>query len=70
MKNLQIIHRSNQTYDAALLLVQRLDAGLRTGTLHLRRQGRLLRTLDEAVNAVLADELVIDQQAAEMVRAA
>ncbi len=45
-------------YAAALKLVQVIDHNLRNGTQHYyNTQGRLLRTLDEVINAVLTDNL-------------
>jgi hypothetical protein len=45
-------------YAAALKLVQVIDHNLRNGTQHYYdTQGRLLRTLDEVINAVLTDSL-------------
>jgi len=45
-------------YVAALKLVQVIDHNLRNGTQHYYdTQGKLLRTLDEVINAVLSDSL-------------
>jgi len=45
-------------YAAALKLVQVIDHNLRNGTQHYYdTQGRLLRTLDEVINAMLTDSL-------------
>jgi hypothetical protein len=45
-------------YAAAFKLVQAIDHNLRNGTQHYYdNQGRLLRTLDEVINAVLTDNL-------------
>jgi hypothetical protein len=50
-------------YEAALELVQLIDAHLTNGTQHYRtKSGQLLRTLDQVVNAILADNLQIDAQ--------
>lgn len=51
-------------YDAAFDLVQHIDATLSAGTQHYyTKSGQLLRTLDEVVHAILADNLVWDTQA-------
>jgi hypothetical protein len=45
-------------YAEALKLVQAIDHNLRNGTQHYYdTQGRLLRTLDEVINAMLTDSL-------------
>jgi hypothetical protein len=45
-------------YAAALKLVQAIDHNLRNGTQHYYdTQGKLLRTLDEVINAMLTDSL-------------
>jgi len=50
-------------YQSALELVQLIDAHLTNGTQHYRtKSGQLLRTLDQVVNAILADNLQIDAQ--------
>ena len=50
-----------QAYETALLLVRHIDATLTAGTCHYRtKSGHLLRTLDEVVNAILADNLIWD----------
>lgn len=46
-------------YCQALKLVEYIDGSLEHGTRHFRlKSGRLLRTLDEVVAAILNDELV------------
>lgn len=46
-------------YRQALRLVEYVDGSLALGTHHFRlKSGRLLRTLDEVVSAILRDELV------------
>ncbi len=46
-------------YRQALRLVEYIDGSLVLGTHHFRlKSGRLLRTLDEVVSAILKDELV------------
>jgi len=48
-----------EKYWAALALVEHIDETLTAGTQHYRtKTGQLLRTLDEVVNAILADNLV------------
>jgi hypothetical protein len=45
-------------YEAALKLVQAIDHNLKNGTQHYYdTQGKLLRTLDEVIHAVLTDTL-------------
>jgi hypothetical protein len=70
-------HSTEQTqaYEAALLLVRHIDATLIAGTCHYRtKSGQLLRTLDEVVNAILADNLIWDTDSTawedELIRAA
>jgi hypothetical protein len=47
-------------YAEALKLVQAIDDNLRNGTHHYYdTQGRLLRTLDEVIHAVLSDSLAL-----------
>ena len=47
-------------YAEALKLVQVIDDNLRNGTQHYYdTQGRLLRTLDEVINAMLTDSLAL-----------
>ena len=47
-------------YAEALKLVQAIDDNLRNGTQHYYdTQGRLLRTLDEVINAMLTDSLTL-----------
>jgi hypothetical protein len=49
--------KMNRTYQAALLLVTRLDTHLWYGTAHFyTRSGHAIRHLDEAVNAILSDD--------------
>ncbi|OQY41501.1 MAG: hypothetical protein B6242_17275 [Anaerolineaceae bacterium 4572_78] len=49
-----------ETYQTALELVMLIDQQLTTGTQHYHtKSGRLLRTLDEVVNAILTDDIVI-----------
>ena len=49
---------------AALKLVQVIDHNLRNGTQHYYdTQGRLLRTLDEVINAMLTDSLALSKPA-------
>ena len=51
-------------YQAALDLVALIDENLSTGRQHYRtKSGQLLRTLDEVVRAILADNLVIETNA-------
>lgn len=50
-------------YEAAFELVQLIDQHLTTGTQHYRtKSGTLLRTLDQVVNAILADNLFIEEE--------
>ncbi len=70
-------HSTEQTqaYEAALVLVSHIDATLTAGTCHYRtKTGHLLRTLDEVVNAILADNLIWDTDSTawedELLRAA
>ena len=52
-------------YMAALALVQHIDESLSKGSQHYRtRSGQLLRTLDEVVHAILADNLVWETEQA------
>ena len=49
------------SFDAAMELVQLIDAHLTQGTQHYRtKSGTLLRTLDQVVNAILSDNLRIE----------
>lgn len=49
------------SFDAAMELVQLIDAHLTHGTQHYRtKSGKLLRTLDQVVNAILSDNLRIE----------
>ncbi len=63
-------------YEAALELVQLIDTHLTNGTQHYRtKSGKLLRTLDQVVNAILADNLLVEApntgwQTDELARAA
>ena len=53
-----------EKYELAYSLVQHIDATLTSGTQHYRtKSGNLLRTLDEVVNAILADNLVWEEEA-------
>ena len=53
------------TYAASLQLVAVIDDNLATGRVHYRtRSGRLLRTLDEVVRAILAGNLMPEREAA------
>lgn len=48
----------NAAYYAAVELVARIDTDLTAGARHYRaKSGRLLTTLDEVINAILANEL-------------
>ncbi|MEM7031067.1 MAG: hypothetical protein AAF629_15985 [Chloroflexota bacterium] len=48
-----------EKYELAYSLVQHIDETLTAGTQHYRtKSGHLLRTLDEVINAILADNLV------------
>lgn len=52
------IHR-RASYAASLLLVADIDEDLTTGRRHYRnRAGGLLKTLDQVVRAILADDLM------------
>ncbi len=54
----QAANEADARYAAALKLVQVIDHNLRNGTQHYYdTQGKLLRTLDEVINAVLSDSL-------------
>lgn len=49
-------------YQAAVSLVNTIDYHLQRGTCHYRdRGGRLLMSLDEAIRAILKDELVLSK---------
>jgi len=49
----------NVAHGYASMLVEYIDQSLLLGTRHFRlKSGRLLRTLDEVVSAILNDELV------------
>ena len=51
-------------YAAALKLVQVIDHNLRNGTQHYYdTQGKLLRSLDEVINAMLTDSLALGKPA-------
>lgn len=53
-------------YVAVLALVRTLDRDLQRGTRHYYdREGRLLVSLDEAVRAILADELRVRRPATQ-----
>jgi hypothetical protein len=50
-------------YMAALELVRAIDENLTTGRQHYRtKSGQLLRTLDEVVRAILADNLLVEAE--------
>jgi hypothetical protein len=50
------------SYNAALTLVAQIDEDLTRGTRHYRtKNGELLTTLDQVVNAILADNLLLPQ---------
>lgn len=50
------------SYHAALELVAHIDEQLTRGTCHYRNKaGLLLTTLDEVVNAILADDLMLPE---------
>jgi len=50
------------SYNAALNLVAQIDEDLTRGTRHYRtKNGELLTTLDQVVNAILADNLLLPQ---------
>jgi len=52
-------------YAAALQLIEHIDENLATGRCHYRtKSGKLLRTLDEVVRAILADNLMLESDAA------
>ena len=54
------------TYYAALELVAQIDEALTRGTRHYRNKaGELLITLDEVVHAILGNDLLIPDAAAE-----
>lgn len=45
-------------YELAQIVVRQIERNLRSGTKHYRtKDGRLLRTQDEVVNAILCDDL-------------
>ena len=53
----------DEKYNAALELVALIDQHLAAGTQHYRtRSGELLRTLDQVVNAILADNLMVEAE--------
>ena len=53
-------------YEAALELVASIDEHLAKGTKHYRTtSGRLLRTLDEVVNAIMTNTLQTEEEAVE-----
>jgi hypothetical protein len=50
-------------YEAALELVRLIDQHLTLGTQHYRtKSGTLLRTLDQVVNAILDDNLLLEEE--------
>lgn len=52
-----------ETYYAALKLVAQIDEDLTRGVRHYRnRAGTLLTTLDEVVHAILADDLLLEEE--------
>jgi hypothetical protein len=58
-------HERTAAYLAALELVQYIDESLSKGSQHYRtKSGQLLRTLDEVVHAILADNLVWETESA------
>ena len=66
---LQLVDKPEVVYPAALALVTVIDANLKFNTQHYRtRSGRLLRTLDQVVNAILADDLVVGDDALDPAR--
>lgn len=59
--NKQQIERE-AAYEAALKLVEWIDAKLTRGVVHYRNMdGQLLRTLDEVTRAIIADDLAMDE---------
>jgi hypothetical protein len=60
-----VVTHSNEkdaTYNAALKLVAQIDEDLTKGIRHYRtKNGKLLTTLDQVVNAILADNLLLPQ---------
>ena len=60
-----VVSRSNEkdaTYNAALKLVAQIDEDLTKGIRHYRtKNGQLLTTLDQVVNAILEDNLLLPQ---------
>jgi hypothetical protein len=61
---LVVSHSSEKeaTYNAALKLVAQIDEDLSKGIRHYRTKGgQLLITLDQVVNAILADNLMLPQ---------
>ena len=60
-----VVTHSNEkdaTYNAALKLVAQIDEDLTKGTRHYRtKNGKLLTTLEQVVNAILADNLLLPQ---------
>ena len=64
-----VVSHSNEkdaAYNAALKLVAQIDEDLTKGIRHYRtKNGQLLTTLDQVVNAILADNLLLPQVQAE-----
>ena len=64
-----VVSRANEkdaTYNAALKLVAQIDEDLTKGIRHYRtKNGQLLTTLDQVINAILADNLLLPQAQAE-----
>jgi hypothetical protein len=60
-----VVSRSNEreaTYNAALKLVAQIDEDLTKGIRHYRtKNGQLLTTLDQVINAILEDNLLLPQ---------
>lgn len=63
-----VMAEQEATYHAALELVAHIDEDLTRGVRHYRtKAGVLLETLDQVVNAILADDLLIpDKEEAEV----
>ncbi len=63
VKGYSTTEQAEATYMSALELVQHIDQTLTSGTQHYRtNSGRLLRTLDEVVNAILANNLLWESE--------
>jgi len=55
-------HEKDATYNAALKLIAQIDEDLTKGIRHYRaKNGQLLTTLDQVVNAILEDNLLLPQ---------